>query len=41
MEQCPMALAPHVLILPFVCEKNFRQRICLIREVRKCRNKGK
>ena len=36
-EQDPTVLAPHVLHL---C-KNFSQRISLIREVRKYRNKGK
>ena len=45
-EQDPMVLPlpsppPHVPCLPFVCRKNFSQRISLIREVIKCRNKGK
>ena len=31
VEQDPMALALHILSLPFVCEKNFSQRITLIR----------
>ena len=29
MEQYPMALDLYVLILPFVCDKTFRQRISL------------
>ena len=40
-EQDPKVLVPHVLCLPFFCGKNFSQRTSLIREVRKCRNKGK
>ena len=38
MEQHPVALALYGLILPFVGDKNFRQRRSLTREVRKCRN---
>ena len=41
IEQDPMVYASHVLSLPFVCEKTLAKKISLIREMRKCRNKGK
>ena len=41
MEQDPIVLAPSCPLPAFCPWKNFSQRISLIREVRKCRNKGK
>ena len=41
MEQDPIVLAPSCPLPAFCPWKNVSQRISLIREVRKCRNKGK